>query len=146
MQKSNLLSRHIILMCLSVQWQFTEDLAYDRQTHVASKKQCICEGIKLNDTLITNSSELSDAFNVRFSTIGPNLGNEVPPGLPWMIQAMLITLLVVTAGLVSVQLIVVQLMLVLSQINYPHPKLQALNCGISANLIRECADLISSPL
>ena len=35
--------------------------------------------LKLNDTIISNSSELSNAFNDHFSTIGPRLANEIPP-------------------------------------------------------------------
>ena len=35
--------------------------------------------LKLNDAIISNSSELSNAFNDHFSTIGPRLANEIPP-------------------------------------------------------------------
>ena len=34
---------------------------------------------KLNGSIISNSSELSNAFNNHFSTIGPRLANEIPP-------------------------------------------------------------------
>ena len=33
----------------------------------------------LNGSIISNSSELSNAFNDHFSTIGPRLANEIPP-------------------------------------------------------------------
>ena len=35
--------------------------------------------LKLNDAVISNSSELSNAFNDHFSTVGPRLANEIPP-------------------------------------------------------------------
>ena len=35
--------------------------------------------LKLNVPIISNSSELSNAFNDHFSTIGPRLANEIPP-------------------------------------------------------------------
>ena len=34
---------------------------------------------KSNGSIISNSSELSNAFNDHFSTIGPRLANEIPP-------------------------------------------------------------------
>ena len=34
--------------------------------------------LKLNDAVISNPSELSNAFNDHFSTIGPRLANEIP--------------------------------------------------------------------
>ena len=37
------------------------------------------EELKLNDAVISNSSELSNAFNDHFSTVGPRLANEIPP-------------------------------------------------------------------
>ena len=35
--------------------------------------------LKLNDIIITNSSEPFSAFNTHFSTIGPRVANEIPP-------------------------------------------------------------------
>ena len=35
--------------------------------------------LKLNGSIISNSSELSNAFNEHFSTIGPRLANEISP-------------------------------------------------------------------
>ena len=35
--------------------------------------------LKLNGSIISNSSELSNAFNDHFSTIAPRLANEIPP-------------------------------------------------------------------
>ena len=35
--------------------------------------------LKLNGFIISNSSELSNAFNDHFSTIGSRLANEIPP-------------------------------------------------------------------
>ena len=35
--------------------------------------------LKLNGSIISYSSELSNAFNNHFSTIGPCLANEIPP-------------------------------------------------------------------
>ena len=35
--------------------------------------------LKLNDAIVSNSSELSSVFNDHFSTIEPRLANEIPP-------------------------------------------------------------------
>ena len=35
--------------------------------------------LKLNGSIISNSSELSNAFNDHFSTTGPRLANKIPP-------------------------------------------------------------------
>ena len=35
--------------------------------------------LKLNGSIISNSSALSNAFHDHFSTIGPHLANEIPP-------------------------------------------------------------------
>ena len=37
------------------------------------------KGLKLNGSIISNSSELSNAFNDHFSAIGPRLANKIPP-------------------------------------------------------------------
>ena len=35
--------------------------------------------VRLNGSIISNSGELSNAFNDHFSTTGPRLANEIPP-------------------------------------------------------------------
>ena len=38
----------------------------------------IVKEVKVNDTFICNSNEISNVFNVHFSTIGPRLAREIP--------------------------------------------------------------------
>ena len=54
-------------------WQTFNELTSCRTNNTTVKE------LKLNDSIISNSSELSNAFNDYFSTIGPRLANEVPP-------------------------------------------------------------------
>ena len=42
------------------------------------KNDASVKELKLNENLLTNSHELSNAFNDHFSTIGTKLANEVP--------------------------------------------------------------------
>ena len=44
-----------------------------------SHQQTTFKELKLNGSIISNSSELSNAFIDHFSTIGPRLANEIPP-------------------------------------------------------------------
>ncbi|CAH3140907.1 unnamed protein product, partial [Porites evermanni] len=53
-------------------WQLINELT-SRQKNNASVKE-----LKLNENSVTNSHELSNAFNDHFSTIGTKLANEVP--------------------------------------------------------------------
>ena len=54
-------------------WQTFNELTSRRVNNTTVKE------IKLNDAIVSNSSELSNAFNDHFSTIGPRLANEIPP-------------------------------------------------------------------
>ena len=45
-----------------------------RRTNITTLKE-----LKLNASIISNSSELSNAFNDHFSAIGSRLANEIPP-------------------------------------------------------------------
>ena len=54
-------------------WQTINDLT-SRRTNSSTVKE-----LKLNGSIIFNSSELSNAFNDHFSTTGSRLANEVPP-------------------------------------------------------------------
>ena len=49
------------------------ELTLHQKNHASLKE------LELNNTLITNSSELSNTFDVHFSTTGPNLATEVSP-------------------------------------------------------------------
>ena len=53
-------------------WQMISELT-SRQKNSASVKE-----LKLNDNSVTNSHELSNAFNDHYSAIGTKLANEVP--------------------------------------------------------------------
>ena len=53
-------------------WQTFNELTSRRVNNTTVKE------LKLNDAIISNSSELSNAFNDHFSTIGPRLANEIP--------------------------------------------------------------------
>ena len=53
-------------------WQTFNELTSRRVNNTTVKE------LKLNDAIISNSSELSSAFNDHFSTIGPRLANEIP--------------------------------------------------------------------
>ena len=54
-------------------WQTINELTSRRTNNTTVKE------LKLNGSIISNSSELSNAFNGHFSTIGPRLANEIPP-------------------------------------------------------------------
>ena len=99
------------------------------------------QSLKLNENSVTNSHELSNAFNDHFSTIGTKLANEVP---------------LVTDGSSYADYIVssdnkfifspISSSNVFSLLNkLSRSKATGLD-NISAKLIRECADLISIPL
>ena len=116
-------------------WQLINELT-SRQKNNASVKE-----LKLNDNSVTNSHELSNAFNDHFSTIGTKLANEVP---------------LVTDGSSYADYIVssdnkfifspISSSNVFSLLNkLSKSKATGLD-NISAKLIRECADLISIPL
>ena len=54
-------------------WQSINDLT-SRRTNNRTVKE-----LTLNGSIISNYSELSNAFNDHFSTIGPRRANEIPP-------------------------------------------------------------------
>ena len=54
-------------------WQTFNEFTSRRVNNTTVKE------LKLNDAIISNSSELSNASNDHFSTIGPRLANEIPP-------------------------------------------------------------------
>ena len=55
-----------------ITWQTINELTSRRTKNTTVKE------LKLNGSIISNSSELSNAFNDNFSTIGPRLANEIP--------------------------------------------------------------------
>ena len=54
-------------------WQTINELTSCRTNNTTVKE------FKSNGSIISNSSELSKAFNDHFSTIGPRHANEIPP-------------------------------------------------------------------
>ena len=54
-------------------WQTISELTSRRTNNTTVKE------FKLNGSIISNSSELSNAFKDHFSTIGPRLAIEIPP-------------------------------------------------------------------
>ena len=54
-------------------WQTINELTSRRTNNTTVKE------LKLNGSIISNSSELSNAFNDHLSTIGPRLADEIPP-------------------------------------------------------------------
>ena len=54
-------------------WQTINELTSRRTNNTTVKE------LKLNSSIISNSSELSSAFNDHFSTVGPRLAIEIPP-------------------------------------------------------------------
>ena len=54
-------------------WQTINKLTPRRTNNTKVKE------LKLNGSVISNSSGLFNAFNDHFSTIGPRLANEIPP-------------------------------------------------------------------
>ena len=74
------------------------------------KNNASVKELKLNENSITNSHELSNAFNDHFSTTGTKLANEVPLVT---VQVMPITLLAATTNSFSVQLVVVMSLVVI---------------------------------
>ena len=116
-------------------WQLINELT-SRQKNNASVKE-----LKLNENSVTNSHELSNAFNDHFSTTGTKLANEVP---------------LVTDGSSYADYIVSSdnkfIFSPISSSNFfsllnklSKSKATGLD-NISAKLIRECADLISISL
>ena len=99
------------------------------------------QALKLNANSVTNSHELSNAFNDHFSTIGTKLANEVP--------------LVTDGSRYADYIVSSDNKFIFSPISSSNvfPLLHKLSKSkatgldnISAKLIRECADLISIPL
>ena len=89
--------------------------------------------MKVNYISICNSNEISNAFNEYSSTIGPRLAREIP----LTSHEMSIYLNNIRPTTTSV---------VLTHLNRLS-KTKAIGLGnISARLVRECADIISSPL
>ena len=54
-------------------WQTINELTFRRTNNTTVKE------LKLNGSIISNSSELPNAFNDYFSTVGPRLADEIPP-------------------------------------------------------------------
>ena len=98
--------------------------------------------LKLNGAVISNSCELSNAFNDHFSTVGPRLANEIPP-------------IANSNSSYTNNINVSNNKFRFSSINYSivflhlnklsRSKATGLD-NISAKIIRECADLISVSL
>ena len=118
-------------------WQTINDLT-SRRTNSSTVKE-----LKLNGSIISNSSELSNAFNDHFSTTGSRLANEVPPNdnnddLGYINN-------------INVNLHKFSFSSTSSSIVFPHLKTLCTSKAtgldnISAKIMRECADLISVSL
>ena len=54
-------------------WQTIKELTSRRTNNTTVKE------LKRNGSIISNSTEFSNACNDHFSTIGPHLANEIPP-------------------------------------------------------------------
>ena len=116
-------------------WQLINEPT-SRQRNNASVKE-----LKLNENLVTNSHELSNAFNDHFSTIGTKLANEEP--------------LVIDGSSYADYIVSSDNKFIFSPISSSNvftllnklskSKATGLD-NISAKLIRECTDLISIPL
>jgi len=100
------------------------------------------KGVKVNDSSIRNSNEISNAFNEHFSTVGPRLAREIS----------------LTSDDESIYLNDTPencnnfyFRPIISSVVFTHlnrlskTKAKGLD-NISAKLIRECADIISGPL
>ena len=61
-----------LIAILEKTWQIFNELTSRRVNNTTVKE------VKLNDAVISNSSELCNAFNDHFSTVGPRLANEIP--------------------------------------------------------------------
>ena len=99
--------------------------------------------LKLNGPIISNSSELSIAFNGHFSPMGPRLANEIPPNdnnndLSYINNINIIHNKFSFSSTSS--------SIVFSHLNKLYrSKAKGLD-NISAKIVRECADLISVSL
>lgn len=117
-------------------WQTFNELTSRRVNNTTVKE------LKLNDTIISNSSELSDAFNDHFSTIGPRLANEIP--LTAENNSSYINNIKVNNNNFSFSS--TNCSIVFSHLNkLCRSKATGLD-NISAKIVRECADLISVSL
>ena len=61
-----------LIAILEKTWQIFNELTSRRVNNTTVKE------LKLNYAVISNSGELSNAFNDHFSAVGPRLGNEIP--------------------------------------------------------------------
>ena len=98
--------------------------------------------LKWNDAIVSNSSELSNAFNDHFSTIGPRLANEIPPTAN--IDSSYVNNINANNNKFSFSLI--SSSIVFSHLNKLCRSKATGHDNISAKIIRECADLISVSL
>ena len=118
-------------------WQTIKELT-SRRTNDTTVKE-----LKLNGPIISNSSELSIAFNGHFSPMGPRLANEIPPNdnnndLSYINNINIIHNKFSFSSTSS--------SIVFSHLNKLYrSKAKGLD-NISAKIVRECADLISVSL
>ena len=96
--------------------------------------------MRLNGSIISNSSELSNAFNDHFSTIGPRLANEIPPNdnnndLSYINN--------INVNHSKFSFSSTSSSTVFSHLNKLCTSKATVLDNISAKIIRECADLIS---
>ena len=117
-------------------WQTINELTSRRINNTTVKE------LKLNDAIISNSSELSNAFNDHFSTIGSRLADEIP--LTASNDSSYINNIDVNNNKFSFSS--TSSRIVFSHLNkLCRSKATGLD-NISAKIIRECADLISVSL
>ena len=117
-------------------WQTFNDLTSRRVNNTTVKE------LKLNDAIISNSSELSNAFNDHFYTIGPRLVNKIPPtannNLSYINN--------INVNNNEFSFSSTNCSIVFSHLNkLCRSKATGLD-NISAKIVRECADLISVSL
>ena len=96
----------------------------------------------MNEALASNSSELSNAYNDHFSTIGPRLANEIP--LTANNDSSYVNNINVNNNKFSFSS--TSNSIVFSHLNKSCKSLATGLDNISAKIIRECADLISVSL
>ena len=119
-------------------WQTINELTSRRTNNTTVKE------LKLNGSIFSNSSELSNAFNDHFSTIGPRLANEIPPNDNNNHDLSYINNINVNHNKFSFSS--TSSSIVFSHLNkLCRSKATGLN-DISAKIMRECADLISVSL
>ena len=117
-------------------WQTFNELTSRRVNNTTVKE------LKLNDAVISNPNELSNAFNDHFSTVGPRLANEIPS----IANNNLSYINYINVNNNKFSFSPIDCSIVFSHLNkLCRSKATGLD-NISVKIIRECADLISVSL